>query len=107
MRAFVLHAFAHFLDLQCLAHRRQAFCLCANAPSINGDPSERAFAVLPPFGIQARRLLSSLPISRRWTRRRSSSKKTLKETPMGKYFLAWLLGVPAGLLIIIYVIMHL
>ena len=33
--------------------------------------------------------------------------KTLKETPMGKYFLAWLLGVPAGLLIIIYVIMHL
>jgi len=26
---------------------------------------------------------------------------------MGKYFLAWLLGVPAGLLIIVYLIMHL
>jgi len=26
---------------------------------------------------------------------------------MGKYFLAWLLGVPAGLLILIYVFAHL
>jgi len=26
---------------------------------------------------------------------------------MGKYFLAWLLGVPAGLLILIYLFMHL
>jgi hypothetical protein len=26
---------------------------------------------------------------------------------MGKYFLAWLLGVPAGLLIIIYLVTHL
>ena len=26
---------------------------------------------------------------------------------MGKYFLAWLLGVPAGLLIILYLVMHL
>jgi len=25
---------------------------------------------------------------------------------MGKYFLAWLLGVPAGLLVIIYLVMH-
>jgi hypothetical protein len=30
-----------------------------------------------------------------------------KEIPMGKYFLAWLLGVPAGLLIIIYAVTHL
>jgi hypothetical protein len=29
-----------------------------------------------------------------------------KEVIMGKYFLAWLLGVPAGLLVIIYLIMH-
>jgi hypothetical protein len=28
------------------------------------------------------------------------------EDPMGKYFLAWLLGVPAGLLVIIYLFMH-
>jgi len=26
---------------------------------------------------------------------------------MGKYFLAWLLGVPAGLLILIYLFTHL
>jgi len=26
---------------------------------------------------------------------------------MGKYFLAWLLGVPAGLLILIYLFFHL
>lgn len=26
---------------------------------------------------------------------------------MGKYFIAWLLGVPAGLLILIYLFMHL
>jgi len=26
---------------------------------------------------------------------------------MGKYFLAWILGVPAGLLVIIYLVMHL
>jgi len=26
---------------------------------------------------------------------------------MGKYFLAWLLGVPAGLLVLIYVFTHL
>jgi len=30
-----------------------------------------------------------------------------KEDTMGKYFLAWLLGVPAGLLVLIYVFMHL
>lgn len=28
------------------------------------------------------------------------------EVVMGKYFLAWLLGVPLGLLIIIYIIFH-
>jgi hypothetical protein len=28
------------------------------------------------------------------------------ENDMGKYFLAWLLGVPAGLLVIVYLIMH-
>jgi len=26
---------------------------------------------------------------------------------MGKYFLAWLLGVPAGLLVLVYVFTHL
>jgi len=25
---------------------------------------------------------------------------------MGKYFIAWLLGVPAGLLILVYLFMH-
>jgi hypothetical protein len=25
---------------------------------------------------------------------------------MGKYFLAWVLGVPAGILVLIYLIMH-
>jgi len=25
---------------------------------------------------------------------------------MGKYFLAWLLGVPASILVIVYLIMH-
>jgi hypothetical protein len=30
-----------------------------------------------------------------------------KEDIMGKYFLAWLLGVPAGLLVLIYVFTHL
>ncbi len=28
------------------------------------------------------------------------------EDHMGKYFLAWLLGVPAGLLVLIYLFMH-
>ena len=30
-----------------------------------------------------------------------------KEIIMGKYFIAWLLGVPAGLLVLIYVFTHL
>jgi len=30
-----------------------------------------------------------------------------KEDTMGKYFLAWLLGVPAGLLVLVYVFTHL
>jgi hypothetical protein len=30
-----------------------------------------------------------------------------KDLPMGKYFIAWLLGVPAGLLLLIYVFTHL
>jgi len=29
------------------------------------------------------------------------------ESDMGKYFIAWLLGVPAGLLILIYLFAHL
>jgi hypothetical protein len=29
-----------------------------------------------------------------------------KENVMGKYFIAWLLGVPAGLLVLVYVFMH-
>lgn len=29
-----------------------------------------------------------------------------KETPMGKYFLAWLLGVPGILLVILYFFFH-
>jgi hypothetical protein len=32
---------------------------------------------------------------------------TNEERGMGKYFIAWLLGVPAGLLILIYVFTHL
>jgi hypothetical protein len=32
--------------------------------------------------------------------------KTLKEKTMGKYFLAWILGVPAAVLVLIYVLMH-
>jgi hypothetical protein len=30
-----------------------------------------------------------------------------EERGMGKYFIAWLLGVPAGLLILIYLFAHL
>jgi len=30
-----------------------------------------------------------------------------QEDIMGKYFLAWILGVPAGLLLLIYVFTHL
>lgn len=29
-----------------------------------------------------------------------------KEKKMGKYFLAWLLGVPAGILVLVFVVMH-
>jgi len=29
------------------------------------------------------------------------------EGKMGKYFIAWLLGVPAGLLVLVYLFMHL
>jgi hypothetical protein len=31
----------------------------------------------------------------------------MEERGMGKYFIAWLLGVPAGRLILIYVFTHL
>jgi hypothetical protein len=31
---------------------------------------------------------------------------TVGEHPMGKYFLAWLLGVPAIVLVIVYFFMH-
>ena len=30
----------------------------------------------------------------------------LQENLMGKYFLAWLLGVPIGVLVLIYLFMH-
>jgi len=30
-----------------------------------------------------------------------------QESGMGKYFIAWILGVPAGLLILIYLFAHL
>jgi hypothetical protein len=40
-------------------------------------------------------------------RRAGARRRKRKEISMGKYFLAWLLGVPAGLLIIVYLIMHL
>lgn len=30
-----------------------------------------------------------------------------QENVMGKYFIAWILGVPAGLLLLIYVFTHL
>ncbi|MDR3386078.1 MAG: hypothetical protein P4L92_03425 [Rudaea sp.] len=35
-------------------------------------------------------------------RRRSAH----KENEMGKYFIAWLLGVPAGVLVLVYLVMH-
>jgi hypothetical protein len=31
----------------------------------------------------------------------------LEDWDMGKYFIAWLLGVPAGLLLLIYLFTHL
>jgi hypothetical protein len=40
------------------------------------------------------------------TRTRADSSANNKEDVMGKYFLAWLLGVPAGLLVLIYVFTH-
>jgi hypothetical protein len=42
---------------------------------------------------------SGRPIGRPFSERRIAN--------MGKYFIAWLLGVPAGLLILIYVFTHL
>ena len=36
-----------------------------------------------------------------------SLSRKMEERGMGKYFIAWLLGVPAGLLILIYVFTHL
>jgi hypothetical protein len=40
------------------------------------------------------------------TRTRAQAPPNNKEDVMGKYFLAWLLGVPAGLLVLIYVFTH-
>jgi hypothetical protein len=37
----------------------------------------------------------------------SAPTATLRESDMGKYFIAWLLGVPAGLLVLIYLFTHL
>ena len=37
---------------------------------------------------------------------RSGQRSTDKETIMGKYFLAWILGVPATVLVLIYLLMH-
>ena len=32
--------------------------------------------------------------------------KSLEEKTMGKYFLAWILGVPAAVLVVIYLLMN-
>jgi len=31
----------------------------------------------------------------------------IRENDMGKYFIAWLIGVPASVLVIVYLFMHL
>ncbi|GBL45551.1 hypothetical protein SFMTTN_1361 [Sulfuriferula multivorans] len=35
-----------------------------------------------------------------------SNSQIIKETIMGKYFIAWILGVPAIVLVVIYFFMH-
>ncbi len=35
------------------------------------------------------------------------SNPTNQENVMGKYFLAWILGVPAGILVLVYLFTHL
>ena len=57
---------------------------------LNGSPSAR---------VRSSPGLERSPTVRASIRRRSRS--------MGKYFLAWLLGVPAGVLVLIYVFTHL
>jgi hypothetical protein len=37
---------------------------------------------------------------------RAGQLSTHQETIMGKYFLAWILGVPATVLVLIYLLMH-
>lgn len=41
-----------------------------------------------------------------WPGDRHSSTSNKKENIMGKYFLAWLCGVPAFLLVLIYLFVH-
>jgi len=38
-----------------------------------------------------------------WVKRQSH---TQQETNMGRYFIAWLLGVPAFVLVLVYLFMH-
>jgi hypothetical protein len=41
------------------------------------------------------------------TQSRPDCNQLAKEDVMGKYFLAWLLGVPAGVLVLVYLFTHL
>jgi hypothetical protein len=50
----------------------------------------------------SRRLLPATPAPRF----NSGCTQCLEDHGMGKYFLAWLLGVPATVLVIVYLVMH-
>jgi hypothetical protein len=45
------------------------------------------------------------PVAIAW-RRSAYRRSMMMENHMGKYFLAWLLGVPASLLVLIYLFTH-
>lgn len=55
-------------------------------------------------------VLHSRPSSRsamlRFSRVVRDRRDSHKENSMGKYFIAWLLGVPAGILVLVFVFMH-
>jgi hypothetical protein len=73
-----------------------AFRLDGGLPVSDGKPC--AYAVARRMAVQERRLPIDVH-ARRWRRH-------IGATNMGKYFLAWLLGVPGVILLLIYLFMR-
>jgi hypothetical protein len=46
------------------------------------------------------------PLARRAVRRRRAGRAIPRSSEMGKYMLAWLLGVPAFVLVLVYMFVH-